>query len=146
LGPGPITNGGGNFFVEGVFFQFANHAEVSGITVLGSGAGIVAANSDFLTITGNTLGRNGLGIEMIDVHSSTISGNDASGSSASGMDASERFVGSDPLGTVSHNIFNGNTLDGLLVGAFRGATIEHNVTNGNGLNGIVLGSTNDRSQ
>ena len=41
LGPGLITNGGGDRFVTGVNFGGANSSEVSGITVLGSsGAGI----------------------------------------------------------------------------------------------------------
>jgi len=77
LGPGLITNGGGNAFREGVVFQFANNSEVSGVTVLRSGTGILAATCNFLTITANTLGQMGGGIELIDVHSSTISGNDA---------------------------------------------------------------------
>jgi hypothetical protein len=42
LGPGLITNGGGNHFNEGVFFQFADHSEVSGVTAMGSNVGISA--------------------------------------------------------------------------------------------------------
>jgi parallel beta-helix repeat protein len=80
-----------------------------------------------------------LGIDLTDVHSSTISGNDASGNSAFGMSAGENVSGLGPLGTVSHNIFNGNGVDGLLVAAFSGATIQHNVAIGNGTFGIVLG-------
>jgi hypothetical protein len=139
FGPGLITNGGGNAFATGVFFQFANDSEVSGVTVRGArGVGIGAATADFMTITANTLGRDGLGIELIDVHSSTISGNDASGN-FDGMSATERVSGGPALGTVSYNIFNGNTVNGLGVAAFAGATIQHNVTNGNGTNGIAFG-------
>jgi hypothetical protein len=143
LGPGLITNGGGTFGL-GFFFQFANNSEVSGVTVLGASvSGIAFVNSDFVTITANTLGRNGnrgttMGaIELLEVHSSTISGNDASGNNAFGMSATNISPG--PLGTVSHNIFNGNGFDGLLVGTFNGATIQQNVTNGNGFNGIEVG-------
>jgi parallel beta-helix repeat protein len=144
LGPGLITNGGGTFGL-GFFFQFANNSEVTGVTVLGASvSGIAFVTSDFLTITANTLGRNGNrgtnmgGIVLVDVHSSTISGNDASGNNAFGMSATATSPG--PLGTVSHNIFNGNASDGLfLVLNFNGATIQQNVSNGNGGNGIELG-------
>src|SRR5215469_8221633 len=139
FGPGLITSGGANAFKEGVVFQFANNSEVSGVTVLRSGTGIVAATCDFLTITANTLGQMGGGIGLIDVHSSTISGNDASGNTAFGMSSTERVSGGPALGTVSNNIFNGNGLDGLQVAAFAGATIQHNVTNGNGTNGLAFG-------
>ena len=146
LGPGLITNGGGNAFRIGVFFFHVDNSEVSGITVLGSMGSGIAATGDFLTITGNTLGRNGSGtiagaIGLIGVHFSTISGNDVSGNNESGLDARD-VVASGPLGTVSHNIFNGNTTNGLFVvaGDFTGATIQHNIAVGNGANGIGLGT------
>src|SRR5215471_11038973 len=42
LGPGLITNGGGNTFSAGVSLAFAFNSEVSGITVLASRTGISA--------------------------------------------------------------------------------------------------------
>jgi hypothetical protein len=144
LGPGLITGGGGNTFAVGVLVYFLNHSEVSGVTVLGSsGSGIVAIRCDSLTITGNTLGRNGnpfgYGIVLSSVQSSTISRNDASGN-GSGMTVDYTAPGaSTPLGTVSNNIFNGNTYDGLGGDIIFGATIHNNVTNGNGGVGIAVG-------
>jgi parallel beta-helix repeat protein len=73
--------------------------------VLRSGIGIVAATCDFLTIAANTLVAMGGGIELMDVHSSTISGNDASGNSFVGMSSTENVSGGPALGTVSNNIF-----------------------------------------
>jgi nitrous oxidase accessory protein NosD len=140
LGPGLITNGGGNSFVTGVNLGDANSSEVSAITVLASsGAGIRAVNGDILTITANTLGRNSQGILMNAVHFSTISGNDASGNSFG------RFVDNtgppnNPLGTVSRNIFTGNASTGLELDIVREATVQNNVTNGNGVIGIVVRS------
>jgi hypothetical protein len=138
LGPGLITNGGANTFLRGVSFIGANSSEVSGITVLGSsGAGITAGSGDFMTITANTLGRNNHGIDVFTVHFSTISENDASGNIV-GMSVDNVEPPTAPLGTVSHNIFNGNTNTGLALNNFRGATVQNNVTNGNGVNGIAV--------
>ena len=78
LGPGPITNGGGNVFGTGVDLLSVSHSEVSGITVRGTrGNGIAAlGNPGFIStdlkITGNTLAANdGDGISLTDVLSST---------------------------------------------------------------------------
>jgi hypothetical protein len=141
LGPGLITSGGGNTFGVGVRVQFLKQSRVSGVTVLGSSdVGIVAVACDSLTITANTLGRNANGINLVSVQSSTISGNDASGN---GFGMSVTYAAplpaSAPLGTVSHNILNGNTFDGLFADTIAGATIRNNVTNGNGGIGIVVG-------
>jgi len=51
-----------------------------------------------------------------------------------------RPSGSGPLGTVSHNIFNGNISNGPFVVGYSGATIQQNVANGNGTSGIGLGT------
>src|SRR6516164_4561446 len=51
LGPGLITNGGANTFSAGVSLLFLFNSEVSGITVLGSGTGILTAECTSLTIT-----------------------------------------------------------------------------------------------
>src|SRR6516162_6591734 len=79
LGPGLITNGGGNTFSAGVFLLLVANSEVSGITVLGSGSGIETGESSFLTITANTLGRNVIGMNLGNAFLSTISENDVSG-------------------------------------------------------------------
>jgi hypothetical protein len=143
LGPGLITNGGGNTFIVGVDLSIVTHSEVSGITVLGSsGSGIVAAGPPGgadLTITANTLGRNGAGIGVTNLSSSTISKNDISGN---GVGIS--IVSADVLGPplmVSHNILNGNTGSGVqIVAGFSGlaVTVQNNVVNGNGLDGIHI--------
>ena len=136
LGPGLITNGGGNTFSAGVNLAFAFNSEVSGITVLGSGNGIVAGESSFLTITANTLGRNVIGMNLGNAFLSTISENDVSGN-ATGILVINDVLST--LGTVSHNIINGNTLAGVsILSAAGGATFQNNVTNGNGQYGISV--------
>jgi Periplasmic copper-binding protein (NosD) len=106
LGPGLITNGGGNTFSAGVFLLFAVNSEVSGITVLGSGSGIVADECSFVTITANTLGRNTVGLDLGTVNLSTISENDVSGNGTGiSLDAEDGAA----AGTLSHNVINGNT-------------------------------------
>jgi hypothetical protein len=133
LGPGLITNGGGNaFFVNGVRLDVVHNSEVSGITVRGSaGAGIRCQFCDFVTITANTLGRNGTGIALAESTSNTISDNDASGNGTGiGIQVGAPFT----AGTVSHNVLNGNTGAGV---AFfpdtAGATVQNNIINGNKL-------------
>jgi parallel beta-helix repeat protein len=135
LGPGLITNGGGNAFLVGVSLGTSND-EVSGVTVLGSrNDGIFAIGCNSLTITANTLGRNNVGIHLVDVFFSTISENDASGNNV-GMSLSDIDPGG-TLGTVSHNIFNGNSIAGLsIIVVSSGAVFRNNVTNGNGIRGI----------
>jgi parallel beta-helix repeat protein len=138
LGPGLITNGGGNTFSAGVSLGFALNSEVSGITVLGSGAGISAGDCTNLTITANTFGRNGLGISLADSNA-TISDNDASGNGTGIFVADERPF--PPTGTVSHNVLNGNTGVGLSISStspFPGLTVQNNVINGNGQSGILV--------
>jgi hypothetical protein len=155
LGPGLITNGGGNAFAAGVFLGGALgegvfQSEVSGITVLGCGNGIVAVTAgdpDFstgltgLTFTTNTLGRNGTGISMTDVLSSTISKNDVSGNGVgiAIFNPSHVFQTAPPL-VVSHNIVNGNTGNGVILttGGLPRHTVnvQNNVISGNGGNGI----------
>jgi hypothetical protein len=157
LGPGLITNGGGNAFAAGVFLNGALQtgvvqSEVNGITVLGCGNGIVAVTSgdpDFssgltgLTITANTLGRNGTGISMTDVLSSTMSNNDVSGNGVgiSIFNPSHIFgiLMLPPL-VVSHNIVNGNTGVGVILTTggmpSNTVTVRNNIVSGNGGNGI----------
>jgi parallel beta-helix repeat protein len=143
LGPGLITNGGENAFAFGVALFFANHSEVSGVTVLGSrAAGIDCFGCNFLTITANTIGRAaGAGISLRDVNFGTISENDASGN-ADGIFIVNTQGGSTD-NTVSHNILNGNTEDGLRIAIgpffpFGNASVQNNVTNGNGQHGIAV--------
>jgi parallel beta-helix repeat protein len=139
LGPGLITN-----FLQGVELFFANNSEVSGVTVLGSGAGSIgigAFGCNFLTLTANTVGRTQLGIVLTDINSSTISKNDASGNS-DGIDLVVQQTGSTG-NTVSHNILNGNTMNGLLISRVNhdlplSASVQNNVTNGNGVDGITI--------
>jgi hypothetical protein len=148
LGPGLITNGGANVFGDGVFFSDMHHSEVSGITVLGSIfqgifvlGGIGTPPSDFLTITGNTVGQNGLRLDFLgmELHvvSSTISENDVSGNSR-GLGISNPTSGSPNI--VNHNICNGNVFSGLGVGG--PATVKNNVTNGNGQLGLGVSGPN----
>jgi hypothetical protein len=144
LGPGLITNGGGNAFFDGVLLLgHVSQVEVSGITVLGSrSAGIDGngqpAGSNGLTFTANTLGRNGTGISVVNVTESTISKNDVSGNGV-GISVANVDTFGPPL-LVSHNIVNGNTSDGVLITAgallLPTVTVQNNVISGNGGNGI----------
>jgi parallel beta-helix repeat protein len=135
LGPGLITNGGGNTFSAGISLAFAFNSEVSGITVLGSPAGISTGDCTNLTITANTFGRNGLGISLVDSNA-TISDNDASGNGTGIFVDDDRFF--PPTGTVSHNVLNGNTGVGLSISIATGLTVQNNVINGNGQSGILV--------
>jgi hypothetical protein len=135
LGPGLITNDGGNTFSAGVFLVFVAFSEVSGITVLGSGTGMFTAECTSLTVTANTFGRNNVGLDLEDLNVSTISKNDVSGN-GTGI-----FVDfeSGPAGTVSHNVINGNTGVGVVISAIVGiATFQNNVVSGNGQYGILV--------
>ena len=140
LGPGLITNGAGNTFSVGVSLGFVLNPEVSGITMLGSGQNMFIAECSGpggLTITANTLGRNGMGIYLTDCTSVTISGNDAS------VNGTGIFVdfGFPALrtGTVSHNVLNGNTTAGLVINDFASpVTVQNNVIDGNGQYGIFV--------
>jgi len=135
LGPGLITNGGENAFSAGVFLLLVANSEVSGITVLGSGNGIVAGESSFLTITANTLGRNVIGMNLGNAFLSTISENDVSGNGI-GIAVVNDVLST--LGTVSHNIINGNTDGVSIFSAEGGATFQNNAINGNGQYGISV--------
>jgi parallel beta-helix repeat protein len=148
LGPGLITNGGGNTFSAGVSLVFAANSEVSGITVLGSGAGIVTGDCTNLTITANTLGRNNEGM-MLGDSGATVSENDVSGN---GTGIEYDNIGAVMTSTVSHNVINGNTGAGVLIVAVMGATFQNNVISGNGTGIFVpqigvfgLKVTNNRS-
>jgi hypothetical protein len=145
LGPGLITNGGGNTFLDGVSLFIVTDSEVSGITVLGSrSAGIGAAGplaGADMTITANTLGRNGLGMSVFNLRSSTISENDISGNGV-GISITNADASGPPL-IVSHNILNGNTGNGVQIDAGLiglAVTVQNNVVNGNGLDGIHVDS------
>ena len=127
LGPGLITNAGGNTFSAGVFLDFAENSEVSGITVLGSGTGILTAECTSLTITANTLGRNTVGLDLENA-GATVSKNDVSGN---GTGILYNNIGALMTSTVSHNVINGNT-DGVLIIGVAGATFQNNVISGNG--------------
>jgi parallel beta-helix repeat protein len=131
LGPGLITNGGGNAFSEGVRLINLVNGEVSGITVLGVGSGIVCGLCNFVTITRNTLGRNATGMALGDSAFNTISENDASGN-GTGIAINNQSGAS--LGMVIHNIVNGNTGDGVDVEGI--VTVQNNVVSGNGQDGI----------
>jgi parallel beta-helix repeat protein len=148
LGPGLITNGGENAFAAGVFLvNSVTQTDVNGITVLGSSvAGIDYFTTNVqvgfttgLTFTANTLGRNGAGIVVTNVTSSTISNNDVSGNGIgiSILNSPEFLTG---VLVVSHNIVNGNTNDGVFLsaGGFnpKTVTVHYNVISGNGGNGI----------
>jgi len=141
LGPGLITNGGQNTFSVGVNLFIVTDSEVRGITVLGSrSAGIGAAGplaGADMTITANTLGRNGVGMSVLNLRSSTISENDMSGNGV-GISITNQDASGPPL-VVSHNIVNGNTGDGVQIAAGlvgQAVTVRNNVVNGNGLDGI----------
>ena len=146
FGPGLITNGGGNAFFDGVaLVGFVTDSEVSGITVLGSrSAGIdadgQAPGTHDLMFKANTLGRNGTGISVTNLFSSTISKNDVSGNGSGISIDNEAGVG--PHIIVSRNIVNGNTGDGVNIttGQFLipTVTVQNNVVNGNGLDGIHI--------
>jgi parallel beta-helix repeat protein len=136
LGPGLITNGGGNTFSVGVFLDFLLNSEVRGITVLGSsGNGIVSADCTSLTVTANTLGRNSIGLALGDPHENTISENDISGNGTGIF-----LVGNSGVATatLSRNVLNGNTGAGLSIGEIFVATVQNNVINGNGQYGIFV--------
>jgi parallel beta-helix repeat protein len=66
----------------------------------------------------------------------TISENDVSGNGTGIRVVNDGGLGS--VGTVSHNIINGNTGAGILILAANGATFQNNVTNGNGQYGILV--------
>jgi parallel beta-helix repeat protein len=141
LGPGLITTTA--TFGEGLALYFLSDSEVSGVTVLGSESlGIFAFSCNFLTITGNTVARNNTGI-WVQGNSNTISKNDASGN-AIGIFINNQQGGS-TNNTASHNILNGNTIDGLEInfGPFfpGSASAQNNVTKGNGQHGIFLATT-----
>ena len=146
LGPGLITNSGGNAFFDGVaLVGFVTNSEVRGITVVGSrSAGIDAdgqsPGTTDLTFRANTLGRNGTGISVVNLTSSMISENDVSGNGL-GISINNVDVIAPPL-VVSQNIVNGNTDNGVLITAgallFDTVTIRNNVISGNGGNGILL--------
>jgi parallel beta-helix repeat protein len=99
----------------------------------GHGTSSVAITSDFLTITSNTLGGNGLGIGLGDSVFNTISENDISGN-GTGI----RIVNAlnESTGMVSHNIVNGNAGPGVEIGGI--VTVQNNVVNGNGRYGIFV--------
>jgi parallel beta-helix repeat protein len=132
-------------------------SEVTGITVLGSrSAGINADGGGFstreLAFTANTLGRNGAGILVTNLSSSTISENDVSGNGV-GISIDNGGAVGPPL-VLSYNILNGNTGDGLFITAssqllFPTVTVQNNVLSGNGGNGmtvlIAVEITNNRS-
>jgi hypothetical protein len=156
LGPGLITNGGGNAFFDGVaLVGFVADSEVRGITVLGSRSAGIDANGQApgttdLTFTANTLGRNSTGISVINLTSSTISENDVSGNGV-GISIDNSGVCCLKL-MLSRNILNGNTGDGLLITAgallIPTVTVQNNVISGNGGNGIsalAAEITNNRS-
>jgi parallel beta-helix repeat protein len=134
LGPGLITNGGANTFSTGVSLVFAANSEVSGITVLGSGTGIFTAECTSLTITANTLGRNTFGLDLEDA-GATVSKNDVSGN---GTGILYNNIGAPMTSTVSHNVINGNTGVGVLIGGVAVATFQNNVISGNGQSGIFV--------
>jgi parallel beta-helix repeat protein len=140
LGPGLITNGGGNTFGAGVWLGSVQNSEVSGITVLASAQGIFVAECSGLTITANIFGRNGMGIYLVDSTSNTISGNDASGNGTGiFVDFGEAPR---PTRTVSHNVLNGNTTAGLVIADQASpVTVQNNVIDGNGQYGIVVSET-----
>jgi hypothetical protein len=145
LGPGLITNGGGNTFVNGVFLLGGvTGSEVSEITVRGSRfAGIFADGQAFgvtgLTFTKNTLGGNNTGIGndtgilLSNVTSSTISENDASGN-VIGIEIDNGFVMGPPI-MLSRNIVNGNINTGVVIDTGF-VTAQNNITSGNGVLGI----------
>jgi parallel beta-helix repeat protein len=136
LGPGLITNGGVNTFSEGIRLTMRSNGGVSGITVVGSGVGIICFQCNFVTITASTLGRNGVGITINDSISNTISDNDISGTGRGIYltAAEETFISA---ATVSHNVLNGNTV-GLLIDSGAGARVLNNVINGNDQYGIFV--------
>jgi hypothetical protein len=140
LGPGLITNGGGNAFLDGIFLSgFVNQAEVHGITVRGASVGIATFDCFNLTFTANTLGRNGTGISVINLDAGTISENDVSGN-GTGIVIDNADVAGLPT-VVSHNIVDGNTGDGVQINddgflLLPTVTFQNNVISGNGGNGI----------
>jgi len=135
LGPGLITNGGENAFNNGVLLGgTVARIEVRGITVLGSGNGIVAGESSFLTITANTLGRNNIGMSLGD-SGATVSKNDVSGN---GTGILYNNIGALMTSTVSHNVINGNTSVGVLILGVAVATFENNVISGNGQDRVFV--------
>jgi parallel beta-helix repeat protein len=134
LGPGLITNGGGNTFSAGVFLDFAENSEVSGITVLGSDTGILTGDCTNLTITANTLGRNNIGMSLGD-SGATVSKNDVSGN---GTGILYNNIGALMTSTVSHNVINGNTSVGVLILGVAVATFENNVISGNGQDRVFV--------
>jgi hypothetical protein len=138
LGPGLITNGGANTFSAGVSLLFLFNSEVSGITVLGSGTGILTAECTSLTITANTLGRNTVGLDLENA-GATVSKNDVSGN---GTGILYNNIGAPMTSTVSHNVINGNTGVGGSIFANAGGvvTFENNVISGNGQDGIRASS------
>ena len=134
LGPGLITNGGENTFSAGVLLVFVANSEVSGITVLGSGRGINTDECTSLTITANTLGRNTVGLDLENA-GATVSKNDVSGN---GTGILYQNIGAPMTSTVSHNVINGNTGVGVLIGGVAVATFQNNVISGNGQSGIFV--------
>jgi parallel beta-helix repeat protein len=100
LGPGLITNVANNALSSGVFLDFVDNAEVSGITELGALEGITALDCTNLTITANTLGRNDTGIALRD-SGATVSKNDVSGN---GNFICYQNIGAPMTSTVSHNV------------------------------------------
>jgi hypothetical protein len=144
LGPGLITKGGFNTFLAGVSLVVVTHSEVRGITVMGSGNGIVAtgplSGTTDLTIAANTLGQNDSGIVLSDVLSSTISENHVSGNRI-GLSISNPDVTGSPT-RVSHNIVDGNTGGGLFINVGF-ATVQNNVISGNGQTGILVQTSLD---
>jgi hypothetical protein len=139
LGPGLITNGGGNALGMGVAFNYVTNSEVSGLTMLGFS--IQAQNrigDGFLTITKNTIGQmaTGPGITLLDVLSSTISENYASANNI-GISILVSAGLASQANMISHNICNGNAIDGLAISGGP-ATVRNNVTSGNGRSGIHI--------
>jgi hypothetical protein len=141
LGPGLITNGGANAFLEGVFFSgFSSQIQVNGITVRGSGVGIGTFDCFNVTVTANTLGRNGVGISMINIDPGTISGNNVSGN-GTGIVIDNADTSLNDRTVVTRNIVNGNTGDGVQINddgplLFATVTVQNNAVSGNGGNGI----------
>jgi parallel beta-helix repeat protein len=100
---------------------------------------MLIGDCSILTITANTLGRNVIGMILINSGGNTISENDVSGN-GTGISVDNDTTGGS-VGTVSHNVLNGNTGVGLAIGTSTGATIQNNVINGNGQYGISVGTT-----
>ena len=150
-GPGLITNDPLNAFKfqTGIEMDNADFSQISQVTVVGSAnTGIRGSGCTFLTVASNIVGRtsgpnpgDGIGLALSLSGSSTITGNDTSGN-AVGIDLdSQHSIGDPNPTTLSNNIANGNSQDGIHLTNFHpsGVRISGNVTNGNGNSGIHVG-------